>query len=429
MTPREPTIFWDVIEEHLDEAEFLWGQWERGLDAPNLSLDELGERDEERLLAHVDGLVVAGPPAAARLLLPALDHPEPDRAAAAAFALTTSGEGGLDAVLAAVTRVPAARHAPLLRALSLSERPEIDARLGPWLGAEAPELRAAALSILAFHGVEPGRALGKIRADDAPALVQAGVVAARNGRSRALQQLAGEAITSPAPALRDEAIRTGLILGFSAAWEACRRLVTSGDPSSAGLLSLAAMVGGAAERQAVHEALTVPSLERAAIEALAHAGTVAAAEACLVRLADPRFAPLAGAAFWTITGLPLRVPLVSRRGREIDGDPPDADLARLSREATFPRLDPPSVEAWWADNGARFDPEARYLFGEPLRIDTSLAALRRGPMSRRGSLALEVAIRSRGRHTVETRAFTARQRTELGRLRTIPSMDFTRPFE
>lgn len=430
MTPRAPLIFWDVLEEHLDEAEFLWGQWERGLDAPNLSLDELGERDEARLLAHADALVMAGPPAAERLLLPALAASDDDRAAAAAFTLATSGGEGLDAALAALPRTPAGRHAPLIRALSLVERPEIEARVSPWLGADEPALRAAALSILTFRGVEPGRALGKIQADDLPSLVQAGIIAARSARSRPLQQLAGEALTSPVPALRAEAVLTGLILGFSAAWDACRRLLASRDPGCGALLSLAAMVGSSADQQAVHDALSVPALERAALEALAHGGTVAGAEACLVRLRDPRLARVAGAAFWTITGLPLRGPLLAARTRDDDAlDPPDGDLARLAREAALPALDPAAAEAWWADNQARFDPATRYLFGEPLRIDTVLAALRRGPMCRRRSLAIEVAIRSRGRHTLETRALSARQRVELGRLRALPSMDFSRPFE
>ena len=255
--------------------------------------------------------------------------------------------------------------------------------------------------------------------------------AARSARSRPLQQLAGEALASPVPALRAEAILTGLILGFSAAWDACRRFVASRDPGSAPLLSLAAMVGSSADQQAVHEALSVPALERAALEALAHGGTVAGAEACLVRLRDPRLTRVAGAAFWTITGVPLRGPLLAARSRDDDDalDPPDGDLARLGREAALPALDPAAAEAWWADNRARFEPTTRHLFGEPLRIDTVLAALRRGPMCRRRSLAIEVAIRSRGRHTVETRALSARQRVELGRLRALPSMDFSRPFE
>ena len=115
------------------------------------------------------------------------DLPEPAGTAHAALGLSTQAHArivamDLDAVLAALPRTPAGRHAPLIRALSLVDRPEIEARVSPWLGADEPALRAAALSILTFRGVEPGRALGKIQADDLPALVQAGIIAARSAR-------------------------------------------------------------------------------------------------------------------------------------------------------------------------------------------------------------------------------------------------------
>src|SRR5262245_29573732 len=95
-TPPQPR--WDILEEHLDEAEFLWGMWEHALRAPNYDLDEVARGPEERLLAHLDGLVAGGPAVAPRLLVPALDAREPHRVAAAAAALLASpGEAGVDA--------------------------------------------------------------------------------------------------------------------------------------------------------------------------------------------------------------------------------------------------------------------------------------------------------------------------------------------
>src|SRR4051794_14057106 len=93
-------VLWDVAEEHLDEAEFLWDQWEKSLDAPNYALAEVAERPEERLLAHVDGLLAGGPEVIAKLVLPALDAEEPARITAAAYTLLASGEAtALDAVV------------------------------------------------------------------------------------------------------------------------------------------------------------------------------------------------------------------------------------------------------------------------------------------------------------------------------------------
>jgi hypothetical protein len=61
---------WEVYEDHLDEAEFLWGQWERELESPEYCLDELGH-GEERLLAREDALVLGGAAVKEGLLVPA----------------------------------------------------------------------------------------------------------------------------------------------------------------------------------------------------------------------------------------------------------------------------------------------------------------------------------------------------------------------
>ena len=71
-------ILWDILEEHLNEAAFLWGQWERSLRSPRYVLREVMDGPEERLLAHVEGLCEGGLPVVERLLLPALQEEEDD---------------------------------------------------------------------------------------------------------------------------------------------------------------------------------------------------------------------------------------------------------------------------------------------------------------------------------------------------------------
>src|SRR6267142_1727129 len=81
-------ILWDVVEEHFNEAEFLFEQWERALHSPKYNLTELGATLERRLAAHLDGLVVGGRPVAKRTLEPELENAsEPNRTIVAALAL------------------------------------------------------------------------------------------------------------------------------------------------------------------------------------------------------------------------------------------------------------------------------------------------------------------------------------------------------
>lgn len=69
-------VLLDILEEHLDEAAFHWGQWEQTLVAPDFTLAETAER-EERLLAHLEALEDEA--ATDTVLRPAFESEEPTR--------------------------------------------------------------------------------------------------------------------------------------------------------------------------------------------------------------------------------------------------------------------------------------------------------------------------------------------------------------
>ncbi len=89
----EEQILWDIVEEHLDEAEFLVEQWQAARASALYSLEELSKGPEQRLEAHIDGLVVNGPLALQRVAWPLLEEgDELPRVAAAALAVLNSGD-------------------------------------------------------------------------------------------------------------------------------------------------------------------------------------------------------------------------------------------------------------------------------------------------------------------------------------------------
>jgi uncharacterized protein (TIGR02270 family) len=431
---RGRLILWDVVEEHLDEAEFLFSQWEGALVSPSWSLSEVEARLEPRLFAQIDGLVAAGPPAEARLLLPALSAEEPSRVAAAALALlSTEGSRGFQAVSAALPGATAEARAALGRALGLAPRDDLGALLFTQLGAPSAAAQATVLTAISFRGLDPGRSLSTIEARDPISLQIAGARAARVSRTRSLHELAATLIGSSDPVARDEAIVTGLMLGFPPAWAKCRKLGASGDPKAAGLLPLLAMGGDARDHEKLIEALGAAAVRTAAIEALGYGGRVSGAEACLPLLGDKELGRLAGEAFWAITGVPREGVFLAAAEEEKDALVPLSEENLSVRavpgpEAALPLLAAKQVEAWWAQHRSRFDRQTRYLYGEPMRAGAVLSALERGPMRRRHALGVELAIRSRGQLRIETRAFATRQWTELARLGKLEGIDFARPF-
>ena len=88
LLPKNRLVLWDVVEEHLDEASFLSEQWERALVSPDVILDGVADGPEERLLAHLDGLAIAGAKAGPRLLEPRFESEQPEEVFAAALALS-----------------------------------------------------------------------------------------------------------------------------------------------------------------------------------------------------------------------------------------------------------------------------------------------------------------------------------------------------
>lgn len=94
MPIAEEEILWDVVEEHLDESEFLVELWAGSRRSSGYTLAELERGPETRLYGHVDGLVVNGPLALERVAWPVAEDAkaEPTRLCAAALALLEGGD-------------------------------------------------------------------------------------------------------------------------------------------------------------------------------------------------------------------------------------------------------------------------------------------------------------------------------------------------
>jgi hypothetical protein len=82
--PRPPAML-DILEEHLNELDFLWEQRERFIFSPDWTLKQLAAH-EERAEAHLDGLRI-GAGHSVDLARPALTAGESGLATAATFVL------------------------------------------------------------------------------------------------------------------------------------------------------------------------------------------------------------------------------------------------------------------------------------------------------------------------------------------------------
>ncbi|WP_163782328.1 TIGR02270 family protein [Myxococcus vastator] len=423
----------DVLEEHLDEAEFRWMQWEKALGAPDFSLTETA-RLEALLLAHLDGLVVGASTAAESVLRPAFESEDAFRIRAAAFSLLALGE--VDEVLLRLREAGPDARAAIRRALELSEAPGLGARLLDLLKEEDAALRAEVLEALAFRQEAPPEVLADFFTHAEPRARVAALRAALPLPEDAARRLLPMLLDSPHPSIRAAAMGAGLASGVRQAWETCRAAVRARDAHSLDAMVLLAIGGSEADVSLLLALLDAEQLRPHVLWALGFSGRVAAMETCVANLEVPAVAQLAGEAFSAMTGLRLEVPYALRPGERPEGAPPppdsqedlDADLVpRPEDELPWPNV--ATVKNWWDKEKRRFVKGTRYLLGRPFNGSVLVEALESSPMRRRHVLARELALRSHGTLAVRTRAFTHVQRVELAKARAASVRIRTRSFD
>jgi uncharacterized protein (TIGR02270 family) len=411
-SPAEP--FPDLIDESFDEATFLWRSWERELSSETRNLDEVWSWTEDRLHGALDGVRVAGE-SVVDLAVAGLTSGDRERAVVSTGVLAERSEKrATDALAAALGAAEGDRLRAMVRSLEL-------------LGC-GPGLRAAA-SALAARGPLGAGALCRLKAHRRAALgdevktayasripeVQADAVrAARHASPHQFDDVILAALRNDDAAVRSAAVEAGVCHGIPGTWETAKRLAERLDPGAGPSLGPLALFGTAEDHEIVYAALRVPALQRDAIWALGHIGTVRAAESCLAGMRHETFARACGEAYCWITGADLVRDRLDRQ--EVPADVPafeeddlEADLVPPP-ETLWPLPDVDAAQAHWRALVSGFGADVRHIHGRPVTSGLLLAMVESGPMLRRPDLVLELQARFRGSYDVETHAFRARQR-------------------
>lgn len=416
------SFFWHIVEESLDEAEFLWTRWEGRLDSHELSLEEVDFWTERRLRGALDGVLVARDAALERLLEPALASDSPGRVAAAAYVLASLGS---PRALSLLTRAVESFAGPsldaVIRGAQRSDGERALAALSPLLRTGSPQAQAAVLELHVGRGLDAGAtALAQLLGSRDPRVLAAALRAARFCPGLPTEQLLF-ALDATEPEVLVAAIETGLWRGSAEAWEVCLRVL---QPSAAvvahgPLLPLLAASGAARAHAQLIRLLDCESLQRDAAFALGCAGSVEAAEACLSLMHAGRAVRVAGEAFCFVTGLSLAAasliapePASEEAVSAEDDEDLDAELLP-SLDDLLPLPDVAGVAAWWQQHKKGLVVGARYVRGRLCDVRALHDALVTAPMRRRHELARELALRSTGAHYVATRAMTRDQTRQL----------------
>jgi uncharacterized protein (TIGR02270 family) len=447
----EGLVLWDVVLEHLDEAAFGLEQLARAFEHPLWSLADVAGYPEARLLAHLDGLVVAGDAIVERVLVPALLEPEdeqPARITAAALALAQLGQRA--ALAPALAHEQDAVRRGAVHACALAADPKLDDWvLSELRKAKEPRQRAALLEVAAARGLPPPPLLESLQADD-PALVAAAAHVARRADARTHLPVIEYLVAHPERAVREAALLPALAWGSRVAWDACRSWALDASAPCPFALNLYASLGGRGEHERIARLLQSEAHRAAALLALGLSGNVAQVPVLLAQLRgdDPLLVKIAAQSLSMITGIDLGDEALARADQPVQeqqdepmededdaasalpalaDDDLDADLAPAPEQA-LPELDADAVEHRVQEVVAGLAAEQRYLAGEPFGPTVALNALEHGPQRRRHAVALALAIRSGGQVWLDTRAFTARQRADVAAVRALALRKLPSPF-
>jgi uncharacterized protein (TIGR02270 family) len=414
-TPDSTRAFDNLVDESLDESAFLWRRWERELVSLTRNLDEVWSWTEDRLHGALDGVRAAGP----RLVdvgSSALASDDTTTVSVGAALLGSSADpAAVEAVVSALRTADGQKLDAIGRGLELlGASPVLRAAAAMLVEARTPACAAMLCRLKAFRRVAPGNEIvSAFESGDVSAQVAA-VRAAQHLPPNAAEGWIVRGLDSEDAVVRRAAVEAGVRRGMARAWRMVGAYAAAPDESAGPYLNLLALLGTADDHDLIYAALRVPPLQRHAVHALGHVGTVRAADVCLAGMAHEAIARACGEAYCWITGAELERDRLAKEESlpdvpAFEDDDLDANLVPPP-ETLWPLPDVDAVRRHWEARRRTMDAAARHVRGVVASDEGLAAAIETGPMLRRSDLVLDLGARTKGRYDVETRAFASRQR-------------------
>lgn len=384
-----------VLEEHGEEASFLWLQRSHAVHAPNYSPQQFADLDE-RLAAHVDGLRVAGDEGW-RLVESALDNESPEDFFPAAVLAIEARDERFDGLIERAKKAPDAVPG-LISALGWVSPQFLRGQVKSLLGDPSPLKQKLGVAACALHRQDCGPALdGFVSSSVDSVKIRALRAAGELGRIDLMPQLQA--------ALCEAKAETR----FWAAWSA----VLLGDRAKAlDTLFACALKPGPRQMRALQLALQAMPIEAGHDFLLQLAELPDARRLRIIGagfIGDPRYVPwlidqmaqtavarIAAEAFVSITGADFNLDQLETMPPEgFDEGPtedPDDENVELPDDIALAWPNVERIRQWWESNKPRFNSGSRYFIGQPVTREHSLYMLRTGFQRQRVAAALHFSL-------------------------------------
>lgn len=384
-----------IINQHAEEAAFLWLQRDAAVQEPHYSLKDLAHLDD-RVEAHLDGLHIAGN-ASWEICKEALALDEPGEVFTAAV-IAFEGEDGrrVDDVISVAQQSPENWQA-LVSAIGWLPDEHYQRWVPGMLNANAPSYRRLAIAASVLHRQDPGPALAAAL-DDLESCFQARALRAVGElKRRDLLPVLQQRFKIDDSACQFWAAWSAVLLGDHDALDVLKVFATPESPFCEQAMQLMLRVMDEPEaRKWLSDFTESPEVLRHAILGAGIIGDPLYIPWLIKLMAVPEVARVAGESFSMITGVDLAYD-------DLDGEwpegfeagptenPEDEDVA-MDPDEDLPWPEPNLVQAWWEKNKNLYRAGSRYLVGKPITVEHCQQVLQTGFQRQRRAAALELVL-------------------------------------
>jgi uncharacterized protein (TIGR02270 family) len=411
----------DFITQHTEEASFLWLQRNRLACQPHCRLRDLAKHDE-RLAAHVGGLLATGEPLWQVWAGRATEEGPGGLFAVTVVALEGRDLEGLEALLTQVEASPSL-YIALLSAFGWTAADKLQSVVKHLLTSSAAFRRRIGIACCAMHGVDPKQSLDRAIDDADPLLREQALITVGELGRKDLLPLCDRHLSDSDPSCRLSAAYSAVLNGNRG--NAVAQLIpddTSPEEDRSGGLRLAlqAMDIGAAH-VVLQKLARMPQQMRALIRGSGIVGDPSYVPWLIGHIANDQTARLAGEAFSLITGADLGELNLEREYPDaLVSEPtevlPDT-IGDMNRDEDLPWPDAARINAWWASASPRFQPGRRHFMGAPVTREHCIEVLKNGYQRQRILAAHYLCLLEPGTPLFNTSAPAWRQQRLLAQMK------------
>lgn len=385
-----------IIEQHAEEAAFLWLLRDSAVGEAHYNLNDL-DKLEGRLEANIDGLRVSGDYGYQLILDQVNDYKEAgEMFIAALLAYERHDVERIKALYRIVIDQPETLPG-LVSALGWLDQQQMQGQVAGLLRSENPFWRRLGLAACAVHRFDPGESLAVAIKDKDPALCCCALQIAGELGRRDLHTLIKGYFGSDNVEIRFWAAWAAALIGDrDAALKVLQHFLLQADAQAEKAAQLLFRLLPAKACQQAIQTLHNTERRRLALQACGIAADPRYIPWLIEQMAIPELTRVAGESFSLITGIDLAyddletdqpVDFLSGPTEFEEGDGTDLDV-----DENLPWPDAALIHDWWRQHQHQFTAQHRYLMGRPVSAENCHSILKTATQRQRYAAAIELAL-------------------------------------